>query len=573
MAGIAFSVPSPAQGRDSLAGVWAAKREFGPAVRGRLEITRGVSNWRAQISQYDENAVVANDQVSFKLPADQGKFVGRFGSDSVIRGHWIVWLTASPVILRRKGKDQWRGEVIPFPDEFTLYMVFYRKPDGSLGAFIRNPERNFGLLWTIDRVQQDGNHIKLVGKFRGRGEESVLGEGNYYPDDNRISMYFPARAATFDFVPASDDPTPGFYARGKNAPPYEYRPPVADDDGWKVGTLEEVGMVSEPLAELVRTISETPTSVHDVDIHGILVARHGKLVAEEYFHGFHRFKPHETRSASKSVAAILVGAAIQAGAKLTPSTRVYDLLYKGAAPAGMDPRKKAMTVEHLLTMSSGYDCDDDADPPRPGSEDVMTDEQPDSDYYHFTLNLPMALRPGEEAVYCSINANLLGAVLTAATNKPLVELFADLVAGPLQVRRYHLPLQPTGEPYLGGGMKWLPRDFMKLGQLMLDGGVWNGKRILSNEFTVRASSPLVSLRGVKDMRFGYLWWTINYPYRGKTVRGYFASGNGGQEVLVIPELDLVVAAYGGNYADRAGWFMIRDYVPKFILPALKDESR
>jgi CubicO group peptidase (beta-lactamase class C family) len=541
-------------------GVWEAKRDFGPAVRGTLDIEGSDGSWRAQIAQYDQKVVAENDRLSFELPAARGSFVGRLGRDNLIHGHWIQPPTVndggnfnSPVILRPNGKDRWRGEVSPLEDEWTLYLVVSRKADGSLGAFIRNPDRNIGVFWDVDRLEQDRNRIKLIGKFRGRGAERVFGEGTFNPKENRISIYFPDRGGTYDFAPIADDPTPGFYARGKNPSPYKYRPPAADDDGWKVGTLEEVGMVSEPIAELVRTISVPATSVHDADIHGFLVARHGKLVAEEYFHGFYRLKPHDTRSASKSVTATLVGAAIQNGAKLDPSTRVYDLLYKGKLPQDIDPRKKEMTVEHLLTMSSGYDCDDNADSPRPGSEDTLTDEQPDRDYYRYTLQLPMELKPGQQAVYCSINPNLLGAVLRAATQRPVQELFQDLIAEPLQIQHYYLNPQPTGEPYLGGGMHFFPRDFMKFGQLMLDGGVWNGKRILSKEYALRASSSLVTFRGQSEgMKYGYLWWTIEYPYKGRTVRAYFASGNGGQEVLVVPELDMVIACYGGNYADRGG---------------------
>ena len=115
---------------------------------------------------------------------------------------------------------------------------------------------------------------------------------------------------------------------------------------------------------------------------------------------------------------------------------------------------------------------------------------------------------------------------------------------------------------------------MKFGQLMLDGGLWHGKRILSKDYALRASSSLVTLRGQSEgMKYGYLWWTIEYPYKGRIVRAYFASGNGGQEVLVVPELDMVIACYGGNYADRGGWLMIREYIPKYILAALKDDVR
>lgn len=119
---------------------------------------------------------------------------------------------------------------------------------------------------------------------------------------------------------------------------------------------------------------------------------------------------------------------------------------------------------------------------------------------------------------------------------------------------------------MGGGVRFLPRDFMKLGQLMLDGGVWSGRQVLPAAFVQRAASPLVPLRG---LRYGYLWWVTDYPYHDRKVRAYFAGGNGGQLVMVIPELELVVATFGGNYSDAAVSLRIQQqYVPQFILPAI-----
>jgi len=111
----------------------------------------------------------------------------------------------------------------------------------------------------------------------------------------------------------------------------------------------------------------------------------------------------------------------------------------------------------------------------------------------------------------------------------------------------------------------LPRDFMKLGQLMLNGGTWNGRRILTPEWCRAAATPRYELAGI---HYGYLWWVIDYPYKDRTVRGFFAGGNGGQVVIDIPELDLVIAFYGGNYGDRATYIPQREYAPKFILPAV-----
>ena len=121
---------------------------------------------------------------------------------------------------------------------------------------------------------------------------------------------------------------------------------------------------------------------------------------------------------------------------------------------------------------------------------------------------------------------------------------------------YYLQLQPTGEPYMGGGIYWLPRDFMKLGQLYLDGGLWNGKRVLAAEFASRATEPLFELG---ERHYGYLWWVVDYPYKGGSVKAFFAGGNGGQVVIGIPELDLLVTFFAGNYNDRV---LLRMQIPK-----------
>ena len=235
-------------------------------------------------------------------------------------------------------------------------------------------------------------------------------------------------------------------------------------------------------------------------------------------------------------------------------------------PSDLEPRKRAMTLEHLLTQSSGLDCDD-SDPKSPGAEDFMLDESGEPDYYKFTLRLGMIRDPGAQAVYCSINSHLAGGVLNRATGRPLPPLFHQWIAEPLQIQRYYMPLTPTGDAYMGGGVRFLPRDFMKLAQLHLDAGIWNGRRVLSPEWAGRAVEPLVDLRG---SRYGYQWWVTDYPYKGRTVRAFFAGGNGGQIVMGIPELDLVLAAFGGNYNDSALFTFQRVHVPEWLLPAVEE---
>src|SRR5215207_4650705 len=142
----------------NLEGIWEAKRFFGPAVEGTLEIVQTNGKWNAQIAQFDVPAVVTGDRLSFELPGGQGRFEGRVSKDSLlIRGHWIQPPTVnsggnfnSPVVLRTREKNRWSGEVLPLKDEWTVYLVLSRKPDGTFGAFIRNPDRNIGMFWYLN---------------------------------------------------------------------------------------------------------------------------------------------------------------------------------------------------------------------------------------------------------------------------------------------------------------------------------------------------------------------------------------------------------------------------------------
>ncbi len=141
-------------------------------------------------------------------------------------------------------------------------------------------------------------------------------------------------------------------------------------------------------------------------------------------------------------------------------------------------------------------------------------------------------------------------------------------ARPLDIHRYHMNLIPLGNGYGAGGIYMRPRDFMKLGQLFLVGSRWNGRQVVSRRWVERATRPHSSINGEND--YGYGWWINQYRVGGKTYHVYYASGNGGQLVIVIPELDLVVMFAGGNYGNFPTWGKFRDeLVPQFIIPAVE----
>lgn len=565
---------SPAAAARELVGLWEAKRRFGPDIRGTLLVRQAGDKWQAEIAGRAVPAQLSGDALTFELPDGEGSFRGKLDSRRTkIVGHWVQPATvangtpyASPVALAKDRRSVWRGEVSPLDDELTFYLMIRAGDDGRTAAFLKNPERNLGGFIRVDHVELEGDAVKLLSADTGDQPGRVLAEGRYDAEGKILSINF--RGMTFDFRRAGEGEASDFYPRGRPAVPYVYAPPPALDDGWRTASLDEVGISRAGIQKFVQMITDTPIdSVSSPEIHGVLVARHGLLVLEEYFHGEHRGKPHDTRSAAKSLTSTLFGAAVKAGVPVSVSTPVYQAMNGGSFPPGLDdPRKKSLTVEHLLTMASGLDCDD-SDPKSPGREDYMTDESGAKDYYRFTLDLKMIRDPGEKAVYCSVQSNLVGGVLSRAARQPLPVLFQSLLAGPLQISRYYMNLAPNGDAYMGGGVRFLPRDFMKLGQLHLNGGVWNGRRILTPEWSRRATSPLVEIRG---RQYGYQWWVQDYPYKGRTVRAFYAGGNGGQVVMVIPELDLVMAFYGGNYNDPVLFTAQRVYVPQYILPAVEN---
>jgi CubicO group peptidase (beta-lactamase class C family) len=409
----------------------------------------------------------------------------------------------------------------------------------------------------VTRLAVSGDEVSFIGP-RGQAETTLV-QGRY--EDGVITV--PLRGGVYEFTKVTDTASSGFFPRGNPAPRYRYAPPLQLDDGWPVATVEDVGISRAAIERFVQMLIDMPMdSVTTPQIHSVLIARHGRLVVEEYFHGYHRDMPHDTRSAAKSWVATLIGAAMQAGVPIRLDTPVYETLL-GTLPADLDPRKRAMTLEHLISMTAGYQCASDASPT--ADEDVIQ-ESGERDWYRTTLNVPLISAPGEKIFYCSMEPNLAAGMLEKLAGEPLPELFDRLIARPLQMRRYHLLLQPTGEAYGGGGHQFLPRDFMKLAQLMVNDGRWGGKQILSREWVRRSSAPLRDLSRVQQ--YGWLWNSHEFSHGNRKVRGFFAGGNGGQVFMGVPELDLVIAFTGGNYSQAATFTSQRVFVPQYILPAV-----
>jgi CubicO group peptidase (beta-lactamase class C family) len=553
-----------------LVGLWAAQRDFGPQVRGTVEVFQEGDRWSYDVAGFASSVHVSGDSLTFEIPGKLGEFRASVhdGGRTII-GHWIQPPTvangvrfATPVRLEARDSGYWVGELAPLRDTMTLYLSVRHANDGSVVAYIRNPEANVGTWFGELHVATDGREVRFIEPETAR----VRVSGTYHDDYEVITAFIPDAGGTFDFQREGEATPSRFFPRSRAEGSYAYRAPSQRKDGWETASLEEVGMAKAPIEAMVRMIIDTPMeSIEDPYIHAVLVARHGKLVLEEYFHGFTREMPHDTRSASKTVTSTLIGLAIHGGEDLAVSSAVYPIMHGSANAAGnLDSRKSRLTLEHLLTMTPGLACDDN-DPDSPGAEWQMQSQMEQPDWYRFTLDLPMVHEPGEHVAYCSASSNLAGGVLGRASDSWLPDLFSEYFAEPLQIESYHMNLMPTGDAYGGGGLYITGRDFLKMSQLFLDNGQYKGARILSEEWVKEAISPKQRMFG---QGYGYAWWIIELPFRNRTVTAFYAGGNGGQYTMGIPELDMSIVFFGGNYGQAVTHLVKREHIPKYVLESV-----
>ncbi|PYL57709.1 MAG: 6-aminohexanoate hydrolase [Verrucomicrobia bacterium] len=554
-----------------IVGLWAAEQVVALPVRGELTINGRKPEWTATISGLAAPIQRNKDVIAFTLANDAGEFRGRVIDPKTIVGHWIQPANeinnnryATPIRLAANDKV-WKGKVEPLDARLSLYMSIFRVPDRSIRAIIRNPEFN---LFRRNIYRVDESNGALTFSDTKNSEQKF--QGTFDEKAGRVSVRLPNIDKEVQFTRQKPEEAVGFFPRTWRAKIAADRKPIAEDDGWATASLSEVGLNAPPLFDLIEKILSVDPTDNPLNIQSLLIARHGKLVFEEYFYGFNKERPHDMRSASKTFAPLLVGIARDRGAKIDIDTPVYSQFPEYKEFANPDSRKLKMTVRDLITMTSGLACDDN-DESSPGNEDNMQQQKAQPDWYKYTLDLPMVRDPGgDHAVYCSAGINLLGGIVRNATHEWLPEFFYENVAKQLQIKTYHWNLMPSGDGYVGGGLYLRPRDQLKLGQLYLDGGEWNRHRVVSKDWVERSTSRQSTFGPTlgADHDYGYGWHLYHFDVGNRTFQAYAAGGNGGQIVMVIPDLDLVVGFTGGAYGEFAKWYKWQlELVPQFIIPA------
>ena len=307
-------------------------------------------------------------------------------------------------------------------------------------------------------------------------------------------------------------------------------------------------------------------------ITSVLVSKNGKLLFEKYYNGNDQNSKHNTRSATKTMATLLMGIAIREGHMTSEQEKIFKYLKHKLPAQNPDPRKEQITIEDLLTMSSILECNDWNSFSRGNEERMYIIE----DWTSFLLDLPIRSYPfepkpaeqpyGRAFSYCSAGAAAVAEIVQVAVGERLDQFAKKHLFGPLEITDYELGYSPEGTLNTAGGSQYRSRDLLKLGQLCLNEGKWNGQEIIPSDWLKKATTPMARIQ--EDIDYGYLMWLREYG-KDKSYKTFYMSGNGGQKVLVIPALETSVVITTTNYNNRNAHTYTNEIVSDFIIPAME----
>jgi CubicO group peptidase (beta-lactamase class C family) len=294
------------------------------------------------------------------------------------------------------------------------------------------------------------------------------------------------------------------------------------------------------------------------DITSVVVLKNGTLLLEEYFNGTDRTSIHDTRSVGKSFAGTLLGQAIKDGHIKSIDQPLSDF-YDFGEFEHPSPYKATTTLRQLLTMTAGF-AGNDSDPDSPGQEEKM---YPTKDWVRFTLNLPA--REKADWQYFSAGVVVLGDIVHRAVPGGLEAYAKEQLFTPLGITDQQWQHTPTGVGNTAGSLQMSSLSLATYGQLYLDGG----RDLLPIDWAAESLSPLVAREDDKGGHYGYLFWHDVLTVNGQAHKAISAIGNGGNRVMVVPELEVVIVitatAYGKPYAHQQTEEMVEAYLLEAVL--------
>ncbi len=305
------------------------------------------------------------------------------------------------------------------------------------------------------------------------------------------------------------------------------------------------------------------------NIDGILIVKDGRLVFEEYFNHFTLHSGHDIASVTKSITSLLIGAAIDQGYLKRVDEKVVPYFPEYLPLSDADERKENITIEDLLTMRTGMECDDWD----PNSRTYYLNNQPSqADDINYILGFPMETTPGSSFAYCTSGTTVLNALLIKTTGMELPEFAKQSLFEPLGAKSVVWDTSSGGWEHIDGILAMYPREMARLGLLILQNGEWQGEQLISQAWVEQSTREHVALafNDTWGKGYGYLWWLSDVHIAGETVHSFAASGHGGQVIAVFPDLNMVVVFTGSNYDNDEGQPF--EIMERFILPAVLTHS-
>jgi len=324
---------------------------------------------------------------------------------------------------------------------------------------------------------------------------------------------------------------------------------------WQVVTPEEAGYATDLAARLDAAVARGDLP----NLHVVVLIREGKLVLERYYGGLdeHWGRPvgkvtfgpkakHDLRSVSKSIVGLLYGIALAEGRVPPPDRPLLDQ-FPDYGDLGTEPARRAMTVAHALTMTMGIEWDESLPYSDPRNSEIAMERAPDRARY--ALERPMAAEPGSHWTYNGGATAVLAQLIAQGTATPLMDYAQAKLFDPLGIADTEWASGSHGMPAAASGLRLRPRDLAKIGQMVLDQGRWHGTQVVPA--TWLEDSFRRGLAAEDGLDYGYQWWLSGSAAEGEPwIAGF---GNGGQRLVIIPGLKLVLVVTAGNYNQADAW--------------------
>ncbi|MEO3946142.1 serine hydrolase [Gorillibacterium sp. CAU 1737] len=305
------------------------------------------------------------------------------------------------------------------------------------------------------------------------------------------------------------------------------------------------------------------TGLEEQQIAACLVSVRGELLVEKYREPRLAHEVGKINSCTKSVLSALIGIAMDQGVMPGPEALVSEFFPEMGQDE--DLRKRAMTLRHLLTMSSGLDWTEF------GGQQSFPTMIRTPNWVDFVLSRPLAHEPGERMEYNSGCSQLLAAALRKAAGRSVAEFAESELFGPMGIDSYEWERDPQGVHTGGFGLRLKPVDLLKFGLLHLQQGSWKGRQVIKASTVKEATSPSIPATGPHNGQYGWHWWVSSSPgSEGEAIHYYYALGFGGQYVIVIPAMETVVVLTADRFKRKRHQPV--DLFREYVVPWLVSEA-